>query len=235
MARNFAGGTDVVNLGAQASLTLMNNIVSWSAWFYATSSVSFGGIIGNYSSGGQNVFTVFPNLSYFWTGGNATGSGSYSNNTWNHVAVTWDGTLANNSDQIRGYLNGTLDASNNSASNTSGARVFRIGFSDGGGAAFQGYIADVAGWNVILSVAEIVALSKGARPHTIRPKSLTAYLPLDGLQSPEPDLSGNKLNGTVTGTAKAPGPPVMMFTPRWPHFWIPSPPIPLTLMPQIVM
>jgi hypothetical protein len=94
-------------------------------------------------------------------------------------------------------------------------------------------LADVAIWNVDLTAFEISALAKGARPNIIRPASLVAWWPLDGLQSPEPDLSRNAKNGTLTGTAAAFGPPYAPFTPRWPQIILP--PVSLfTLMPQIV-
>jgi hypothetical protein len=81
---------------------------------------------------------------------------------------------------------------------------------------FPGSLADGAQWNTNLSAAEITALSKGARPYTIRPANLLGWWPLDGLQSPEEELSGAKNNGTLTGTTAAFGPPYMQFTPRWP-------------------
>jgi hypothetical protein len=53
------------------------------------------------------------------------------------------------------------------------------------------------------------------------------------LASPEPDLSGNKNNGTLTGTTNTFGPPILPFTRRWPQFNFFAAP-PFTLMPQIV-
>jgi hypothetical protein len=43
-------------------------------------------------------------------------------------------------------------------------------------------------------------------------------LPLDGIQTTEPDLSGFARNGTLTGTSAVAGPPFTQFTPRWPQF-----------------
>jgi hypothetical protein len=81
----------------------------------------------------------------------------------------------------------------------------------------NGQLADFAIWSVLLTAAEASALAKGARPNTIRSASLVNWWPLGGIQSPEPDLSGNKNNGTLTGTAPAFGPPIAPFTPRWPQ------------------
>src|SRR5208282_6101410 len=82
------------------------------------------------------------------------------------------------------------------------------------------YLADFAYWSgVTLTVNEAEALYNGARPNTIRPSGLGEYYPIDGLAWPEPDLSGSGLNGTVTGTTgNGAGPPIMLFTPRWPQF-----------------
>jgi hypothetical protein len=91
----------------------------------------------------------------------------------------------------------------------------------------------LAVWNVVLTAAEHLSLSKGVLPYKIRPSALIGWWQLDGLQSPEPDFSGKANNGTLTGTALVFGAPTMPFTPRWPIFFPPSPP-PFTLMPQIV-
>jgi hypothetical protein len=81
-------------------------------------------------------------------------------------------------------------------------------------------IADEAFWNLELTAGEIGALARGARPGNIRPTSLKLWWPLDGLQSPEPDLSGNKNNATLTGTTLAAGPPIKLLSPK-PNFTAP--------------
>jgi len=132
-------------------------------------------------------------------------------NTWYHVAASWSGT-----DASRMFVNGTQENSN--TTNVSGTRltnsnVFVIGHSGywpqpTPARYFNGNLADAAIWNVVLSALEIAALAKGRRPSQVRPLSRVGYWPLDGLQSPEPDLSGNRNNGTLTGTSLAFGPPI---------------------------
>lgn len=68
---------------------------------------------------------------------------------------------------------------------------------------YDGRIAEVAVWSTILSQDEIEALGKGGSPAKIQSGSLEAYLPLLGDASPEPDLSGNSNDGTVTGASPA--------------------------------
>jgi hypothetical protein len=69
---------------------------------------------------------------------------------------------------------------------------------------FKGWIAEVGIWNDILNPSEIAALKAGVSPNRIRRSSLAGYFPLYGAHSPEPDYSGNKDNGTLTGTTTVP-------------------------------
>lgn len=83
----------------------------------------------------------------------------------------------------------------------------------------SGSLADLALWNVALTPGEVSALASGMRPNRVRPGALRLWLPLDGLASPEPDFSGGAFNGTLfNGPTLGAGPPVTLFTPRWPQF-----------------
>lgn len=136
-------------------------------------------------------------------------------NTWYHVCGTADG-----SGNIAMYINGV------SQGGTAAAQTFAtstgpttIGWRDFSGFTeyFPGLLADIFAYNTNLSAGEVASLAQGARPPQVRQQSLVGYWPLDGLQSPEPDLSGNSFNGTLTGTTPGSnGPPFAMFTPRWP-------------------
>jgi hypothetical protein len=151
---------------------------------------------------------------------------------WCHVGFTLS-TLAAIA-TIAYYANGaTAGTDTNSAA--AGGTSSPIWFGDDAFAQpMNGFLADPAIWNAKLTAAEVSALANGARPGTIRSASLAGWWPLGGLQSPEPDLSGNANNGTLTGTNPAFGPPIMQFTPRWPQFIPPPPPVAYTLMAQIV-
>jgi hypothetical protein len=116
---------------------------------------------------------------------------------------------------------------------TGSSKTFWIGFATG--QALQGNMADTALWNVVLSATEIAALAKGIRPPQVRPAALIGYWPLDGLQSPEPDLSGNRNNGTLTGTVNAFGPPIRPITPRMRKLQFAPFTVPPPLMGQICL
>ncbi len=218
MARGFNGSSDSIN--TSASNTLSPSTYSMSAWFISNFASSYGTIIGK--DGGGNGVNVYikssKKLAVYAVTGSYDGSGSQTSRTgWNHVGVA-----INSGGSYSSYLNGALDSSGTglSSSGANSGSITRFGDDGSGSNLLGGRIADVAIWNGILSAAEFAALSNGARPYTIRPSLLVGYWPLDGLQSPEPDLSGNAFNGTLAGTASAFGPPNMMFTPRWPEYWL---------------
>jgi len=145
-----------------------------------------------------------------------TQTATLATNVWTHIGIS-HATLGGSGNYIL-YINGV-----NTQSGAGAGGLFTTGltylFGDPNVSAFNGFLADFASWtNVRLTATEFSALANGARPNTIRPAAFTGWWPLDGLQSPEPDLSGNKNNGTLTGTLPAFGPPYMPFTSRWPQF-----------------
>lgn len=68
---------------------------------------------------------------------------------------------------------------------------------------YSGSIAEVGVWNDVLSLAEITALRLGIPPAKVRDASLVGYWPFWGAASPEPELTGHKINGALTGTTSA--------------------------------
>lgn len=141
-------------------------------------------------------------------------AGLFTAGTWVTFVITY--TVGGNTTFYQNTTSlGTKAKSATTGSYSSGT----VGNQTGGGQGTNGSMADFAFWSdIVLTAGEIASFNTGARPHTIRPTKLIINWPIDGLSSPEPDLSGLKQNGTVTGTALAAGPPVMMFTPRCPQF-----------------
>jgi hypothetical protein len=222
MARSFNGSTDKIEADAPPSYTIVAPY-TFAVWVQNNSNAAGNRTAFINESGGSNQ-------SYIRVGGNAAntpefgfwngsanhlvlGASTLSLNTWYQLTGTYDGTT------YKIYTNGVVATSTDSTGPNFVVSFASIGWDFTSGARFwNGRIADMAIWNVVLTAGEASALANGARPPTIRPNALLRYWPLDGLQSPEPDLSGHVNNGTVTGTALAAGPPVMMFTPHWPQF-----------------
>jgi hypothetical protein len=223
-SRRFNGTSDQINCGtsiAPAAITL-------SIWFNAsTLTPAYQTLFGRDRQAVTNSFWQIHikstgHLAYYVRGGVGSinidpGTGAVSTGAWHHVALTYDSTNG-----LKGYLDGVADgtaAANGALNSTFVSEQLQIGNDTAvAGRFFGGQLADAAIWNVSLSALEIAALAKGARPPVIREPSLIAYYPIDGLQSPEEDLSGFKNNGTVTGTTPAAGPPYAMLSPRWPQF-----------------
>jgi hypothetical protein len=135
-------------------------------------------------------------------------------NTWAHCAGSF--SLSGSNLTVNNYFNGAHKASGTAA--TGAAVAFnnaQIGAFATPSLYHNGLIAEFGCWNVVLSDAEVAALGAGALPSTVRPNALVGYWPLNGLVSPEPDLSGQAHNMTLHNTPLlAAGPPVALFTPR---------------------
>lgn len=237
MARSFAGSISSVITGPTTS-TGFSSGVSWSAsaWFYPTAlpgAGSFAGIFSKRAVG--TLFEIFlqnvAGTTGFgaYNGTNFKEFGTISTDQWYHGLAACDGTSAII------YLNGT-PAGTDPLDYTSGAGTgdkISIG-EDGVGNCFTGRIADCAFWSgVKLTAQEAAALAAGARPNTIRPQSIVIWYPVDGLESPEPDLGSRAYNGVLTGTTAANGPPITLFTPKPPSRFDISAPISILAMQQI--
>jgi len=251
-SRSFNGTTDVAIVGNVSALNITGavSIVCWAnPASFPASGFNWGVMATKGSGPSTETYTI-----RFSGAGLASGTGNYlqattyngtasagaefihsiSTGTWNHIAG-----VCNSSGNWFLYLNGTSVGTqvNNPQTPFSNTSRFTIGAWDGNGTIgrwFNGKVADVAVWNVALTQLEITALSRGARPWMIREPALQGWWPLDAIASPEPDLSGNANNATLTGTAAAFGAPTALFTPRWPQYPFLPPPPTFTLMPQIV-
>jgi hypothetical protein len=242
-SRSF-GGNDYITTGRTTDTTFKAGPFTASAWLYPTAIPSAGNasayVAGDFMNGLElRIENGGPltALHQFVTG-DLTSTGILSTNVWTHAVFTAAGN--NTAVTLTWYINGVASGTSSSY----GANYFanfgtniHIWLGGGAGGAsperWVGNFADVAIWSGVLSASEIKALSQGAHPNTIRPQSLLDWWPLDGLQSPEADLSGAGFNGTLNGTVPAFGPPYAPFTPRWPQFPM-VPPTFFILMPQIV-
>jgi hypothetical protein len=171
-AASFDGLT-FINIPDAPSLDA-TNAVTCAAWIYPTMPMPNGGGIvtkrigyGNqvaytlflYQMGANNPITAdLPNR-FFSTG-------NLDTNKWYHVAVVFDGSLADATQRVRIYINGTLDSTQNADHTTldpSDASV-EVGNLPGGGQGFVGVIDEVAVWTRALSIGEIQALFNATGP-----------------------------------------------------------------------
>jgi hypothetical protein len=233
MARAFIG-TDIISCGTGPVSNTDNN-VTWAAWvlpggsgsdIISTDTPPTGGSFRLLFESG-NVFHVVVH------GAIDLNSGfTLTSNVWAHVAATWE--QSGGQFLYSSYVNGVAGSTVLNVTLPGNLTPLYLGNINGGGNPLLGALADVAIWKARLSVLELGALANGARPNTIRSANLVRWYPLGGIQSPEPDLSGNAFNGTLTGTNPAFGPPIAPFTPQWPQFFPSMMSTPFVLMPQIV-
>lgn len=227
MARSFNGSTDVIKTTGFTIATPFTFFVWCICNQTAAVATMLSGNTSNTMGLRMDPRTGANDLSLFVSGAAVIGqiaNAAVTSGTWFGVVASYD-----SSGNWAVYATGLPSASGTNSQSFTGSPLW-IGQDGGTAAAWTGNLADVAVWNVILSATEAKALTQGIRPGVIRPKSLKYWLPLDGNSSPEPDLSGNASNGTLTGTAKASGPPFAPFTPRWPL--LPAEPISLRGWPD---
>ncbi len=109
------------------------------------------------------------------TDSSATTTSTYTASVWNHC---FGHSSAVNSREC--WLDNASKGSNTVSKTPAGMDRTAVSLGGGGGSQFDGELAEVAAWNVILSDDERAALANGASPLLIRPGALKIYLPLAG-------------------------------------------------------
>ncbi len=212
MARNFPNAGDIVSVTPGA---IVNVPLSFSAWVYPVATASTRAVWGQ-PANNTGVLEIrlqqatgIVDLIKQGVALVLSSTATAANGAWSHIGITDSGTAQ------KIYINaGTPATSSQAISYATITTAYTIGQGFGSAESWGGRIADLALWSAVLTAGEITSLAGGIRPYNVRKTSLYGYWPLDGLQSPEPDLSGSKFNGTLTGTAFAPGPPTTLSTPR---------------------
>lgn len=116
--------------------------------------------------------------------------------TWYHAGGTFSSTSS-----VIAYLNGVAGSAVQTVSGAiATTNSLQIGALNFGGTIlqfFNGRIAEVALWNVVLTAAEMLILSKGYSPLFVRRANLKAYWPLFGRFNPEPMTGGLGVAGVA--------------------------------------
>lgn len=160
-AYTFAGGgSSYLDCGTNASLR-MTAAGTLSAWVYQTTSNNYATVIGNddfdTDRHGYNFFirlngTISLELASASASQSVNGS-TISNNSWHHIAATWDGT------NVHIYIDGVDGGANSqTVTPTANTASFKIGNASIGSYDYVGTVDEVGVWNRALTGAEITSL-----------------------------------------------------------------------------
>jgi hypothetical protein len=199
MGRLFNGSSDKIlatTVAAASSWTI-------SCWAQANTTSGTQTIVydGNDASNGFGIQSADGSAhvrGVVGTAGNVTSTQAPSTTAFAHYA------LVNNAGSQTLYYNGASigTASLTPVAPSSGNLSIGVGTTTN---FFNGQVADVAVWTSALNLTQIGQLAVGYRPVDVAAPA--GWWPLSGYSSPEPDISGNANNGTLTGTSQAPMPP----------------------------
>jgi hypothetical protein len=116
-----------------------------------------------------------------------------SNNTWRHVVATWENDGSPNVNDVKLYLDGSLQGTGGVSGNnlnTNTGQNFWIGGESFSTRWFAGQMDDVAVWNRALTAGEIAQLAGGTAPSAIATVAPQAALDYNA------DLDASPTNGT---------------------------------------
>ncbi|QDP48630.1 MAG: putative concanavalin A-like lectin/glucanases superfamily protein [Prokaryotic dsDNA virus sp.] len=185
----------------KSSPSITDYPITMACWVKPDSISDWDGLIAIGKSGVANHFiglslktdATVRALSRAAGGAKDSGVGSYTAGNWHHAAGVW----ASDSSRIA-YLDGTAGTEETTARQPSGINRLVIGeWAGNQGRPLDGFIAEVAIWNVALTASEIAILADGFTANQVRPHSLISYYPMvrDYI-----DVMGNNLvtpNNTV--------------------------------------
>jgi hypothetical protein len=226
--RSFNGSSDLIVVPASGNaLDISSGPMTISFWMFPTTIPAtadhypvsnFGsGLAGQFAIGFGACNQVCSPLGVLGfligQGGPITGifgsCGTYTANKWYQVILYVD-TVGGHAGQIVSGGTSCTQAVTFTEQRTAGTNHFNIG-GIAGVADFQGTVAEVTVWNSLLTSSQMTALQTvcpvGSSARRMSLPNPVGYFPLYGSASPEPDLSGNKFNGVLTGTAVANHPP----------------------------
>lgn len=220
MARLFNGTSNRIDLANETNFDFeRTQAFSIAGWVYVTANISNGAICAKQTTSALGWFLGTENTGGPRLAGQiasppgqvyAESVGVLSLNVWQHVVLTYDG-----SSTVAGlllYINGVSQAKTNTVE-TLAASILNnepVQLGGRGGTVapdtfFSGGESGFGIWNVVLTQSNITTLNTAADPLGVQNANLIAYLPLCGVDSPEPDRKGTN-NGTLTGTIRSENP-----------------------------
>jgi hypothetical protein len=208
MGRSFNGSSDVITLPTSLGLSTTGQTISFWVNITAGFDGALHGIVTLRVSGNYNMiigpFSTSPQVMDYFVNGQfaVTGSTALVTGKWYNVVCCYDSTNGTTT-YINGVSDGTFPNNGTLTTTLTSASIGR----DPSNQYFNGLVADVAIWNIALSSSNAAQLAAGYRPVDVNSANLKGWWPLSGYSSPEPDISGNANNGTLTGTSAAPMPP----------------------------
>lgn len=193
--------------GGKSSSSITGYPFTIAAWVYPYSTngnlVVSGLFSGNGTASGARAMIFIQNgvarLDVLSTGASTTAK--LELNKWQHIAGVFSSSTSRTI-----YLNGANAVSDTTSQTLATMDKVAVGgrVSTTWGLFFDGLIAEVGYWNVALSASELLSLSVGAAPESVRPASLRHVFPFTGQDSANDwDLCGTQLGLTNTPAASA--------------------------------
>ena len=232
-SRDFSGVNQYLTVSDHADFSPALTAFSITGWWYPDVT-TVGGWIGKYGSslewcvgstnGGALYWFVYDNTTNGYRGRYA--STGWTAGSWQRFAFTYDGGTSASSCEI--WRNGVQIDDNDFSSGTfttirDTSQVVTVGQASGwSGTEFNGRIAHLQFFKKKLSEAECEETLFTPGDHT---DNVISYLKLTGLDTTEPDMSGNGHSAANTGTTEyADGPPIEWSMARMGHWATPAAP-----------
>lgn len=210
MSRLFDVSTEEISLASPINIGIIRTVLCWvnptsanatRRWAITVGAGTDYNLYFGFGNGSTNeIEWGFENTSSSFP--TATFTTGWAAATWHCMAGTYDGsTLRLFTKDPGGDLVEQATVSNSSTPRSPASPEMLIGnIHDGSNEDWDGRIANVFIIDgVALSIGELRTLATLGRTR----RSVTAFLPLFGNASPEPDYSGNERNGTITGATQA--------------------------------
>ena len=221
---DFNGTTSDIDFGSGTSIddmTLATNGATYFIWSFPDTigENSLGRMLGHDAGafiGFDFGIAATSKLDIYTERPTATGRWRQTNNdmtldAWNSIGVRYDAALTTNDPSA--CSNGTIQtvgagldevATPVGAQGSEAASNKQLGNNSAHNVTWDGYMSEFAAWKgYALSDVRLQALARGVNPLFVSETKPSIYLSIWGIESPEPDYSGNNNDGTLTSITQA--------------------------------